>query len=475
MPISDDYKRVLCADIKIAPDRQRTAIDIKDGFADSILRQGVLVPVILTRDLMLVAGERRLTASIACGHPDIPVRFLDELSQEEAQTVELQENLKRRNLDWQDEVRAIAKLHKAYAALHQDWSTEKTANELSLSKNHLTQILRVADYMHLPKVLEQSTWSSAVGVMERLIARKSQEAMSAILEITSEALSGAVALNKLPPQNGEVESNLPLQGSGTARSQIMQVLRAAEATPEASSKHSSAAPTNILNEDFKEWAKTYSGPKFNFLHCDFPYGVGLFDGNRMSAATEYEDTKEVYFGLIETLCKSLDRLVSSNAHVMFWFSMEYYARTLSLFRKLAPDIVFLPHPLVWLKSDNAGLLPDRNRGPRRIYETALMGIRGERFVAKPVSNAYSAPTERSLHPSTKPEPVLRHFFQLFVDSSTSMLDPTCGAGSAIRVAEEMGASRTLGIERDPEFHGAALGALHRARSLRQISAKVSQQ
>jgi DNA modification methylase len=49
------------------------------------------------------------------------------------------------------------------------------------------------------------------------------------------------------------------------------------------------------------------------------------------------------------------------------------------------------------------------------------------------------------------EPMLRHFFRMFVDDSTSMLDPTCGSGTALRAANELDAAHVLGLEINPEF------------------------
>jgi DNA modification methylase len=56
----------------------------------------------------------------------------------------------------------------------------------------------------------------------------------------------------------------------------------------------------------------------------------------------------------------------------------------------------------------------------------------------------------------KPKEVLKHFFKMFVDEYTVMLDPTCGSGNAVIVAEEMGASHALGIEKDSEFYSQAV-------------------
>jgi hypothetical protein len=207
----------------------------------------------------------------------------------------------------------------------------------------------------------------------------------------------------------------------------------------------------ILNVDFTEWVESYDVPKFNFLHCDFPYGIDADkrqQGHSVALHGGYEDTKENYFRLLDVLLNNIPRICDDSAHIMFWFSMEYYCETMKRFSQ--SDFRIDPFPPVWMKSDGKGLLPDPNRGPRRIYETCLFGSRGDRPIVRAKSNAYSAPTDRRYHMSTKPEEVLGHFFQMFVDDSTIMLDPTCGSGTALRAAERLGAS-VLGLEIDKKF------------------------
>jgi len=108
-------------------------------------------------------------------------------------------------------------------------------------------------------------------------------------------------------------------------------------------------------------------------------------------------------------------------------------------------------PLVWLKSDNSGIIPDANRGPRRIYETAFLCTRGDRKIVKAKGNAVSAPTTKKYHMSEKPTSVLTHFMSILVDENTLMLDPTCGSGNSVKVAEELGARWSLGLEMNPEY------------------------
>jgi hypothetical protein len=202
--------------------------------------------------------------------------------------------------------------------------------------------------------------------------------------------------------------------------------------------------------DFIKWAKAYKGPRFNFLHCDFPYGINTHkrqQGNAIEVLGGYDDSPDIYWTLLKALCDrdNLDRICATSAHIMFWFSMKYYHETLEYFREHS-DFKIDPFPLIWMKEDKRGIVSEPMYGPRRIYETCLFGRRGDHKILTPVANAIAHDTVRWAHPSVKPEPVLRHFFRMFVDENTRMLDPTCGSGTALCAAEYHDATQILGIE-----------------------------
>jgi DNA modification methylase len=189
----------------------------------------------------------------------------------------------------------------------------------------------------------------------------------------------------------------------------------------------------------------------------------------------YEDDQETYRNLTEALCLNLDKIMSISGHLMFWFSPKWEIEkwTRECFARLAPSIGWTRYNLVWLKSDNAGIAASPQYEPRHIYETCLLGSRGKRPIVKIVADAYSCPTDKTLHVSCKPEPMLRHFMQMLVDENTSMLDPTAGSGSALRAAESLGAKRVFGLERDPKMVEMALRALKNERLKRSASRIVA--
>lgn len=398
--------------------RQRRDISNLDDLVDSIRRLGLIHPVCITRDNALVSGERRLRAIMALGWSHIPCQYIDELDDHTLRAIELEENVKRKQLDWQDECRAVNEYHNLRKEEVNDWTLENTGDALGYSKDAISDRIRVAKEIESgnQRVIEAPRFSTARGIVDRKNAR-----------LDAVALDEFKATAKPAPKEAERKS--------------------------------------ILNADFNLWAPTYTGPKFNFIHCDFPYGIGADKFNQGAAPLHggYDDTETTYWTLCRTLVDNLDRLCSPSAHIMFWFSMHFYNRTLEFFAANS-DFRLDPFPLVWTKSDNIGILPDPQRGPRRIYETAFFGGRGDRKIVRSKSNAIAVPSVRDTHMSIKPTAMLSHFFEMFVDESTIFLDPTCGSGSSVRAADGLGASNILGLEINKEFADGAELALKRARS-----------
>jgi len=148
---------------------------------------------------------------------------------------------------------------------------------------------------------------------------------------------------------------------------------------------------------------------------------------------------------------------------VFWFSEKHGDATRDIFRRKATSIDWRPYNLVWVKSDNRGIIGDAKRDPRHVYETAMFGARGSRPLVRSAADAYVCPTERDLHPSTKPEAMLKHFLGMVVDETSSVFDPTCGSASSLRAAEALKAKRILGMDTDENIVGLARNGLRVAR------------
>ncbi len=446
--MSHDFRRIPCSSIEIDREARQRRVIVTDDLELSITKRGVIHPIVVQPipddKFLLITGERRLTTSIKLGLPDIPARLLSDLDQLEREIIELEENIRRKALSWQEEVRAVGTINAKILTASPEKTLRQIAEEVGYHHGDYSKILKVSREIGDEKIAKLDSFNTAYNLLSRREERKTQDAISELMQISAEVVSR---------EEPQAQAEPTVEGESTALSLSAPVKLNLPITV--------SPPESILVEDFCSWVQSYSGPTFNFVHCDFPYGVNVFGGKWSGRETNetYDDQSEVYWTLLKVFCENLDRVMSHSAHLMFWYSMDYHSETLKFLAQNAPSLDMQRRPLVWLKSDNAGICPDPQRGPRFITETALIGSREDRKIVKVVGNGVAAPTDKKYHPSTKPEPMLRHFFQMFVDDTTKMFDPTCGSGAALRAAESLGAEHVLGLELDPSIADGARSAL----------------
>lgn len=410
--------------------RQRKDLTDIDKLAASIAETGLINPIVVTQTpdgIKLIAGERRLTAHKHLGLEEITVQFFSDLDPIQQHLLELEENVQRVDLTWQDEVEAVSAYHELRRKLEPSWNIERTAEALRIDPSYVSRQLLVKRNIDegVEEVIAAPKFSTACNFAQRREERRKTMAKRDLLS----DLTG--------PAEESPDDYLP---------------DAEEAEP------SSPTPKrhcNIEQADFTIWSQQVLDEPYNFLHVDFPYGVNAGNTSGQSAAKNfggYADTKDVYDTLLTSFVKNLDNFCAPSAHMMFWFSMDYYEETRLVLKESGWRVD--PFPLIWFKSDNTGILPDANRGPRRVYETAFFCTRGDRKIVKAVGNAVGAGTpskEDKIHMSQKSRPMLEHFFRMIVDESTRMLDPTAGSAEAVAVAEAAGASYSLGLELNPDY------------------------
>lgn len=388
-------------------DRLRRELDPKAlaQLAESIARLGLIHYPLVRRDLTLVSGENRLEAMKLLGWDRTTITWADATEPDELLSLELEENIKRTDLTWQEQCDGVRRYHELQLRRDPNWTHEFTAAGLGISRAYVTEYLAVASELAKgnERVAAAPKFSTARGIVSRARERAAADTIVSIRTILGD-------VDPVPPPSSP-----------------------------------------IVTADFLEWAPAYRGEPFNLLHCDFPYGINAHDFHQTANAAhgDYADDFATYERLITCLLNHREELLGSSGHLVFWFSMQHYQYTLERLRS-----VFRvdPYPLVWFKSDNKGTLPDPSRGARRVYEVAFLASYGDRKIITPVSNVFAAPTERTAgHMSEKSQAMLEHFFRMVVDENTRLLDPTCGSGSALRAADRLGARTVMGLEHSVEF------------------------
>lgn len=425
--------------IKIRPERQRKDLGDLSELRESLLQVGLINAIVVepaeeSDTYYLIAGERRLTswrqlATEGKVADEIEANLFTDLDEPTRQLIELEENVKRKDLTWQEYVRAVAKLYEL-----KGFKTNAEAEAyLGISDSMLSRITQVHAQLDNPRVAEAQNLSAAYTIVHRENARTLDNMSLELNDFFQNTI-------KEETPNVQPESKQQRTEPEPSRS-ISQVQ-----VPDTSKDQ-----YRIQQGDFKAWAVSYRGKPYDLIHLDFPYGINhdrSQQGNTAAYGT-YEDSEDIYKELVGTLLANQDSIIAPKAHCICWLSWRYAEWTKQEFAKAGWSCHM--QPLIWHKSDNKGIIADTQCGFRNIGEYALFFNRGRKTVVKNVSNIYSGPTTKRFHASEKPLPMLKHFFSGLCDHHSRVLDPTCGSGTSIMAAEYYGAEEALGLELDVEF------------------------
>jgi ParB/RepB/Spo0J family partition protein len=251
---SGQFHSVPIDQITVFPRHRRDMGDI-GKLADSIRRLGLLSPIVITRDNVLRAGERRFRAcKEILGYDRIECHYIDELDEFKLKQIELEENIKRKDMEWGEERTWLVEFHEHCCAHDPEWNQTKTADEIGMSQQWVSERLIVhEESKRNPELLNEPNLATAYRKVTVIRERRAK-------------LNDQILYDFI---NG----------------------------------HEPKKPEDIINVDFVDWAKHYEGAKFNFLHCDFPYGINTDKRNQGNAAIAvhggYDDSPETYWRLLE--------------------------------------------------------------------------------------------------------------------------------------------------------------------------------
>lgn len=422
--------------------RHRKELSEIESIASSIQRIGLLNPIIVDSTGKLLAGRRRVEAYRKLGYETIPARLYESLDPAEQKLVELDENLRRVDISWGERALAILELHE----LKESPSISATAEYIGLDEGTVSASVLVGK--ELRKGNAKITACNGLRQAAELLRRQRQIALDT-------AFSKDPTLgSSIGTPVGAYEYEEEAGGSPAPLTQrIRGELPSFEGNPSSEEPKPIRFMHQIIQADFIDFASNYKGPKFNFIHCDFPYGINFQDSAAAGSAgheSQYEDSAETFWALTTALLKHQETLVLDSAHMVFWFSMNYYQELIDELE--AANWFVHPIPLIWHKSDGMGIASDYRRRPKHIYETALWCSRGDRLLSQLRADLFSHPIAKTQegHLSAKPLAMLEFFLSMGVNEHTDFLDPTCGSGTSIRAARNLGACRALGLELNAE-------------------------
>lgn len=324
--------KVKIADITVKEGRQRQEMGDLEGLASSILRVGLLQPVILTRTNELIAGERRIRAHQMNGAVTIDALYRDELDPADLEELELEENIRRKQLTWQEEQRAIARLHQLRVKKDPKWSQLQTAEMVAAGEE-------------VGAIPEQRDVSVAL-TLDKMMVLFPEIAKA---KNTSQAINMARALAKTANKIADVQ----------ARPVLYQEVQ-----------------EKIFLGDSVKVIREFEDGCVDLILTDPPFGINYDDrvSGTIGDASSYEDDAQKYEYLL-TMAPDLYRILRKDGWLVWFFGVTWYEKVKHAFRDAGFTVDEIP--IIWDRSEGRTYTNRPDRYFTKAYDMALHCFKGE--------------------------------------------------------------------------------------------------
>lgn len=422
--------KIKIADIIIG-ERQREDLGNLQELADSINNPeiGLLQPIVVERQdgkFLLNAGGRRVAAHILLGLSEIEAMIKDEMTQLQRKRIELEENIRRKPLDWKEEVKAVQELHDLMVAANPGWTAEKTATMIDKSRRTVFNAIEL---------------SKAIDAQPEVAAAETP--FAAMRKLTHQ--------KQMVQRQQEVSSRKLLELKGKA-------------------------PTLVADcqlGDSQALMRTIESESIDAIITDPPWGVG-FEGNVHSTEhDQYEDDPNIILPIVAVVIAECFRVLKPNRWmIMFWptnSTIIDIPTTRTLFKeqlvtahevgRLLMEMVGFkvpPRPAIWFKPNKRyGTVGNPHRQLNSQYESFFVAYKGDdaKFNEIPQGDVFmfDSPEGDRIHPSQKSVELLETLTKMVSVGGETVLDPFAGSFASGVAAVRQGRNY-IGFEKVEQFY-----------------------
>lgn len=436
----------------IAPNRQRQEFEAQamEELRSSIEDRGLLHAIVVresSEGAVLVAGERRLKAItdiFALGGriryndellPEgfIPVTTLGELTPLEAEEAELDENLKRKDLTWQERAEAEARLHRLRVKQQDNRINEAIAQAVSTPDTPLA--------VPLPH--------SVADTAKELHGRSDgyfQDTVRKNIILSDHLNNPAIAKAKSADEAFKILKRQEEQKRNTDLAIAV-------------GKTFTSADHRLFNEScLQVMQRPEFQSYFDVILTDPPYGMGadsFGDGAGRLANSEhhYDDSYESWQALMKQWVPLTWQVTKPQAHMYVFCDIDRFHELKAMLQAVGWDV--FRTPLINRKL-GSGRVPRPEHGPRRQYEIILYCLRGGKSVTQIYPDVIeSAADDNMTHGAQKPVAVYQNLLQRSVRPGDKVADWFGGSGTLIPAAHAFKCEAVV-TEMNPEYFGMCL-------------------
>lgn len=398
----------------VIEDRQRTDLGDLRELAESMANpefgqlQAIVVEELDGGKFRLIAGGRRLGAAALLQWTEIRAEIRGKMSSLASQRIELEENVRRKDLEWQEKVSAVEKIHKLMQQIEQNWTVDKTAEMLGISRRQTFNMMDLSKEMERHPELKES---DSAGTATKKLARIKE-----------------TEKRRLDVQVRELAVGMGLK---------------------------SALKNDITNLDCVYGMSKLEDGCVDLIFTDPPYGVD-YDSISGADMKQFDDSPERAFALLRQAAVQMYRVLKMDR----WCFVCWPTNFLEVGVKVLSEAGFVvaKKPIIWYKPNKVlSRGPDINKTFNSKYETILVCKKGDPiFQLIPDGDVVIQDTVNNNrhHPTQKPIELIERFLNWCSVGGETVLDPFTGSGST-GVAALKNDRNFIGFELSEEYYLAA--------------------
>lgn len=408
-------------------ERFRVEMGNINELVQSIKKEGIIQPLAVCeqpdseKPYLLLAGGRRMEACRRAGVTHVPVRIYDkDLTPAERRSIELAENLYRKNLEWQEQARLAKEIDKLQKSIYgekiskspdaEGWSLRDTAKLIGRSPGSISIDIKLAD------LLEKVPEVAACKTREEAVKKMSLVYKDFIRSMKADEIKNSIG-------------NTPLD---KLRSRLIE---------------------SYIVGDFFSLIKSVPSESIDIVELDPPFGIDLDEDKKSEVFdTSYKEVdKKSYVDFISSVIKEIYRVMKNSSWLIMWFGPDPWFNVV-LEKLRENNFAVRGIPAVWVKPNGQTMRPD-------IYlastiEMFFYARKGDaKIVKQGRSNSYiypPVPPQYKVHPTEKPIEMLQDILSTFSEPGSTCLVPFLGSGNTILAASNIGIS-AFGYDLSQEF------------------------
>jgi ParB family chromosome partitioning protein len=402
-------------------DRIRKDLGDVDSLCNSIREYGIIQPIVLAyedRLTTLVAGGRRLTAVKRLGWIEL-VHARDfiwrgEETSLQRRAVELEENLRRKELSWQEQLAAKQEL--------------------------LTMMQSIYGP---PKAgpIEVVTAKPGFGV-NRLASMLGESPATTSLDLKVATAMRAMPQLRFAKNKSEVLTKLKIAGA------VVSMQATAPKVPDGSNVP--ASYWTLFESDFTVASTSLPDSSADLIWTDLPYGadVNEMSSQAASAFAGFDDSRRSVIRLFESVARESYRVLREDRFAVFCFGFTFYHELVDNLTRAGFNVNLVP--FIWVKNTKSGENP--NTRYSNSYEPLLVGSKGRpTFIRPGKSNCLSIPVvQDKLQVVQKPVALIKEFLLDMTTEGATVVDFCAGTGSTGVACHELKRHAIL-FEKDPSM------------------------